>query len=44
MHKKYELDKDIDGISGATLSVNSMRIMTRLALAMHKLVPNTKCI
>ena len=44
MLKKYKLDKDIDGISGATMSVSSMRIMTRLALAMHKLVPDTKCI
>ena len=44
MLKKYKLDKNIDGISGATMSVSSMRIMTRLALAMHKLVPDTKCI
>ena len=43
MLEKYKLDKDIDGISGATMSVSSMRIMTRLALAMHKLVPDTKC-
>jgi hypothetical protein len=44
MKDDYKLDKDIDGISGATLSVNSMRIMTSLALAMHSLVPDMKCL
>ena len=44
MKNEYKLDKGIDGISGATLSVNSMRIMTRLALAMHSLVPNMTCL
>jgi Na+-transporting NADH:ubiquinone oxidoreductase subunit NqrC len=44
MKDNYKLDKDIDGISGATLSVNSMRIMTSLALAMHSLVPDMKCL
>ena len=44
MQKKLKLDKRIDGISGATMSVNSMRIMTRLALAMNQLVPDIKCI
>ena len=44
MHKKLKLDKDIDGISGATMSVSSMRIMTRLALAMNELVPDIKCL
>jgi hypothetical protein len=43
MSNEYKLDKGIDGISGATLSVNSMRIMANLALAMHSLVPDTKC-
>jgi len=43
MSNKYKLDKSIDGISGATLSVNSMRIMAGLALAMHYLVPDIKC-
>ena len=44
MKNNYKLDKDIDGISGATLSVNSMRIMTSLALAMHSLVPDMTCL
>ena len=39
----YKLDKSIDGISGATLSVNSMEKMTRLALAMNSLVPEINC-
>ncbi|MBT3939850.1 MAG: FMN-binding protein [Pelagibacterales bacterium] len=43
MRNEYKLDKSIDGISGATLSVNSMRIMASLALAMHYLVPDIKC-
>ena len=44
MKNNYKLDKDIDGVSGATLSVNSMRIMTSLALAMHSLVPDMTCL
>jgi hypothetical protein len=43
MSNKYKLDKGIDGISGATLSVNSMRIMATLALSMHALAPGIKC-
>jgi hypothetical protein len=31
----YGLDKHIDGISGATLSVNSLKKMARLALYLH---------
>lgn len=44
MEKKFKLDKSIDGISGATMSVSSMRIMTSLALAMNELVPDIKCL
>ena len=44
MQKNLKLDKSIDGISGATMSVSSMRIMTRLALAMNELVPDIKCL
>lgn len=32
----YKLDKNIDGISGATLSVNAMIKLARLALLFHK--------
>ena len=39
----FKLDQSIDGISGATLSVNSMEKMTRLALAMNSLVPEINC-
>ena len=39
----FKLDKRIDGLSGATLSVNSMQKMTRLALAMNSLVPEINC-
>ena len=44
MKNKFQIDKNLDGIAGATLSVNSMRIMTSLALAMHLLVPEMKCL
>ncbi len=30
------LDKDIDGITGATMSVNAMKKITRLALMLHR--------
>ncbi len=30
------LDRHIDGISGATLSVNAMKKMARLALLLHQ--------
>ena len=43
MLEGFKLDKRIDGISGATLSVNSMQKMTRLALAMNSLVPEINC-
>jgi hypothetical protein len=33
---KNELDRTIDGIAGATLSVNSMRKVARLALLYHR--------
>lgn len=33
-----ELDHDIDGISGATLSVRAMTVMARRALFLHQLV------
>ena len=39
----FKLDKRIDGIAGATLSVNSMEKMARLALAMNSLVPEINC-
>lgn len=39
----FKLNKRIDGIAGATLSVNSMQKMTRLALAMNSLVPEINC-
>ena len=37
-----ELDADIDGISGATLSVNAMIKMAKLALLFHKQVMDEK--
>ena len=41
--KDYTLNKKIDGITGATLSVNSMKKMTQLALAMHNKIPDIGC-
>ena len=38
-----KLNKRIDGIAGATMSVNSMTKMAKLALTMHGLVPDTNC-
>lgn len=39
----YDLDKNIDGISGATLSVNALKKMARLALFLHaKVVSDEK--
>lgn len=38
-----KLNKRIDGIAGATMSVNSMTKMAKLALTMHDLVPETNC-
>jgi len=32
----YKLDRDIDGISGATLSVRALKKLTRLALYLHQ--------
>ena len=43
MIEGFKLDKRIDGIAGATLSVNSMEKMARLALAMNSLVPEINC-
>ncbi len=36
MNKNRSLDRSIDGISGATLSVNAMRKLARLALTYHQ--------
>jgi hypothetical protein len=36
---KYELDRSIDGISGATLSVRALKKLARLALFLHKQTP-----
>ena len=38
LDERLELDTDIDGISGATLSVRAMSKMARLALYFHRLV------
>ena len=35
LKKNTKLDKNIDGISGATLSVNALKKMARLALFLH---------
>ena len=43
MVENFKLDKSIDGIAGATLSVNSMEKMARLALSMNSLVPEINC-
>jgi hypothetical protein len=43
MLDEFKLNKRIDGIAGATLSVNSMEKMARLALAMNSLVPELSC-
>jgi hypothetical protein len=37
--KENELDRSIDGISGATLSVRAMKKLARLALFLHKQTP-----
>ena len=44
MSDEFKLNKRIDGIAGATLSVSSMEKMARLALAMNSLVPEIDCI
>ena len=36
------LSKEIDGITGATLSVNAVTRITKLALALHAHVSNTR--
>lgn len=36
LQNKDELDRNIDGIAGATLSVNAMRKVARLALLYHR--------
>ena len=43
MLDEFKLNKRIDGIAGATLSVNSVEKMARLALAMNSLVPELSC-
>jgi hypothetical protein len=34
-----DLDRDIDGISGATLSVRALKKLSRLALYLHTRIP-----
>lgn len=36
---RQELDRDIDGISGATLSVRALKKLARLALYLHSRIP-----
>ncbi|NIQ09996.1 MAG: FMN-binding protein, partial [Gammaproteobacteria bacterium] len=36
--EQYSLDRNIDGISGATLSVNAVTAVTRWALYLHEQV------
>jgi hypothetical protein len=36
---KLGLDRDIDGISGATLSVRALKKLARLALYLHSVIP-----
>ena len=43
LFKEYKLNKKVDGITGATLSVNSMKKMAELALAMHSIIPGIRC-
>jgi len=38
LHGDYSLDRDIDGISGATLSVRALKKLARLALYLHSVV------
>ena len=40
---KYDLTKNIDNISGATLSVNSMDRMARAALMLDDIVNENQC-
>jgi uncharacterized protein with FMN-binding domain len=35
-----DLDRDIDGISGATLSVRALKKLARLALYLHTVIPS----
>jgi len=39
LNKDKELDTDIDGISGATLSVRALKKLSRLALYLHQQTP-----
>ena len=41
--KKHKLDKRIDNISGATLSVNAVTNKSRMALLLHKQVTDGSC-
>ena len=43
MNDKYDLNKKIDNISGASLSVNSMDRMARAALILDNVVNDNKC-
>ncbi len=43
INDKYDLNKKIDNISGATLSVNSMDRMARAALILNNLAYDNKC-
>lgn len=40
--KNHQLDKHIDGISGATMSVTAINKITRIALMLHQLVSISK--
>ncbi len=41
--KKHKLDKRIDNISGATLSVNAVTNISRMALLLHEQVTEDSC-
>lgn len=41
LNDKLRLDQNIDGISGATLSVNALKKLSRLALLFHQTVTET---
>jgi len=41
--KKNRLDKNIDNISGATMSVNAVTNISRMALLLHKHITNDSC-
>lgn len=43
LKEDFKLNKKVDGITGATLSVNSMGKMAALSLALHSFVPEITC-